>query len=66
MISNLINAQQIKAEQFSAALDSIRIQLKIPGMAVAVKKGTSSCFNVAMGLQIQKSMFRLQIKQPLG
>lgn len=39
MISNLINAQQIKAEQFSAALDSIRIQLKIPGMAVAVKKG---------------------------
>ncbi|HCN50273.1 MAG TPA: hypothetical protein DIT10_14500 [Chryseobacterium sp.] len=33
------SAQQAEAERFSAGIDSIRIQLKIPGMAVAVKQG---------------------------
>ncbi|OCA78724.1 hypothetical protein BBH99_07585 [Chryseobacterium contaminans] len=37
--SGLTNAQQTKVEQFSTALDSVRIQLKIPGMAVAIKQG---------------------------
>ncbi|BAP31398.1 protein flp [Chryseobacterium sp. StRB126] len=37
--SNFIEAQQTKVEQFSTALDSIRTQLKIPGMAVALKQG---------------------------
>ncbi|WP_336960607.1 serine hydrolase domain-containing protein [Chryseobacterium contaminans] len=37
--SGLTNAQQTKVKQFSTALDSVRIQLKIPGMAVAIKQG---------------------------
>ncbi|WP_160138297.1 serine hydrolase domain-containing protein [Chryseobacterium sp. c4a] len=38
IIVNALHAQQAKVDQFSAALDSIRSQLKIPGMSVAVKQ----------------------------
>ncbi|UPK68340.1 serine hydrolase domain-containing protein [Chitinophaga filiformis] len=36
--TNLVAAQDIRVVRFAAGLDSIRTQLKIPGMAVAIKQ----------------------------
>lgn len=40
-IKQVCGQEQTNEEKFSAKLDSIRIQLHIPGMAVAVQKGNS-------------------------
>jgi len=50
LISNLASAQQDpRADLFLAGLDSIRIQLKIPGMAAAVKEGNKVLLERGLG-----------------
>ncbi|MCL8537897.1 beta-lactamase family protein [Chryseobacterium gallinarum] len=49
IITEELHSQQSEINRFSAGLDSIRAQLKIPGMAVAVKQGNAIILERGLG-----------------